>query len=138
MNGTQFDSLRGQVRGQIITPGDAGYDAARAVFNGMIDKRPAAVAQVSQVADVIACVNFARDNSLDLAVRGGGHSAPGFGTWDDALVIDFSNMTGVRVDPAAATARAEPGARGPTSTTRPMPSGWQLPAASSARPASPG
>jgi len=110
MNGTQFDSLRGQVRGQIITPGDAGYDAARAVFNGMIDKRPAAVAQVSQVADVISCVNFARDNSLDLAVRGGGHSAPGFGTWDDALVIDFSNMTGVRVNPAAATARAEPGA----------------------------
>ena len=61
------------------------------------------------MADVISCVNFARDNSLDLAVRGGGHSAPGFGTWDDALVIDFSNTTGVRVDPAAATARAEAG-----------------------------
>ena len=77
MNGTSLDSLREQVRGQIITPGDADYDAARAVYNGMIDKRPAAVVRVSQVADVIACVNFARDNSLDLAVRGGGHSAPG-------------------------------------------------------------
>ena len=110
MNGTNFDSLREQVRGQVITSGDAGYDAARAVFNGMIDKRPAAVAQVAQVADVISCVNFARDNSLDLAVRGGGHSAPGFGTWDDALVIDFSKTTGVRIDPAAATARAEAGA----------------------------
>ncbi len=80
MNGTIFDSLREQVRGQVITPGDADYDAARAVHNGMIDKRPAAVVRVSQVADVIASVNFARDNSLDVAVRGGGHSAPGFGT----------------------------------------------------------
>lgn len=94
MNGTMFDSLREQVRGQVITPGDAGYDEARAVHNGMIDKRPAAVVRVSQVADVIASVNFARDNSLDLAIRGGGHSAPGFGTWDDALVIDFANTTG--------------------------------------------
>ena len=77
MNATSLDSLREQVRGQITTPADAGYDAARAVFNGMIDKRPAAVVRVSQVADVISCVNFARDNSLDLAIRGGGHSAPG-------------------------------------------------------------
>ncbi|WP_427133050.1 FAD-binding oxidoreductase [Pseudarthrobacter sp. S9] len=76
----------------------------------MIDKRPAAVVRVSQVADVIACGNFARDNSMDLAVRGGGHSAPGFGTWDGALVIDFANTTGVRVDPAARTARSEAGA----------------------------
>ena len=110
MNGTIFDSLREQVRGQVITPGDADYDAARAVHNGMIDKRPAAVVRVSQVADVIASVNFARDNSLDLAVRGGGHSGPGFGTWDDALVIDFANTTGVRVDPANRTARSEAGA----------------------------
>ena len=110
MNGTVVDGLRDQLRGQLITPGDADYDAARAVYNGMIDKRPAAVARVSQVADVIACVNFARDNSLDLAIRGGGHSAPGFGTWDDALVIDFVNTTGVRVDPAARTARSEAGA----------------------------
>jgi FAD/FMN-containing dehydrogenase len=109
MNGNSFDSLREQVRGQVITPGDEDYDAARAVHNGMIDKKPAAVVRVSQVADVMASVNFARDNSLDLAIRGGGHSGPGFGTWDDALVIDFVNSRGVRVDPAKGTARAEAG-----------------------------
>jgi FAD/FMN-containing dehydrogenase len=110
MNGTAIDGLRDQVRGQLITPGDPDFDSARAVHNGMIDKKPAAVVRVSQVADVMACVNFARENSMDLAVRGGGHSAPGFGTWDDALVIDFANMSGVRVDPATRTARSEAGA----------------------------
>ncbi len=105
-----LDDLREQVRGPVITPGDPDYDASRTVHNGMIDRRPAAIVRVSQPADVIACVNFARSHSLDLAVRGGGHSAPGFGTWDDALVIDFSNTRGVRVDPAARTARAEAGA----------------------------
>ena len=110
MNAKTFDALREQVRGEVITPEDADYDSARAVHNGMIDKRPAAVVRVSQVADVIAAVNHARDNGLDLAVRGGGHSAPGFGTWDDALVIDFANRIGVRVDPKAKTARSEAGA----------------------------
>ena len=110
MNGIVLDGLREQVRGQIITPGDDEYDAARAVHNGLVDKKPAAVVRVSQVADVIACVNFARENSMDLAIRGGGHSGPGFGTWDDALVIDFVNTRGVRVDPAGRTARSEAGA----------------------------
>lgn len=110
MNAKSLDALREQVRGQVITPDDADYDSARAVHNGMIDKRPAAVVRVSQVADVIAAVNYARDNAMDLAIRGGGHSAPGFGTWDDALVIDFVNRAGVRVDPKAGTARSEPGA----------------------------
>ncbi|WP_284763627.1 FAD-binding oxidoreductase [Arthrobacter sp. efr-133-R2A-63] len=109
MNGTALDGLRKQLRGQLITPSDPDYDSARAVYNGMIDKRPAGVVRVAQVAEVIASVNFARDNSLPLAIRGGGHSAPGFGTWDDALVIDFVNRTGIRVDPEAGTARAEAG-----------------------------
>lgn len=109
MNSSALDGLRAQVRGQVITPDDADYDAARAVYNGMIDKRPAAVVRVSQVADVMACVNYARENSMPLAIRGGGHSAPGFGTWDNALVIDFVNRTGVRVDPEAGTARADAG-----------------------------
>src|SRR5438309_121826 len=86
------------VRGRIVELGDAEYDAARAVYNGMIDKKPAAVVQVADVADVVACVNHARENGIDLAIRGGGHSAPGFGTVDDGLVIDFVNRTGVHVD----------------------------------------
>jgi len=110
MNGIALDELREQLRGQLVTPEDPDYDDARAVFNGMIDKRPAGIVRVGQVADVIASVNFARDNSMPLAIRGGGHSAPGFGTRDDALVIDFVNRTGVRVDPDARTARAEAGA----------------------------
>ena len=76
----------------------------------MIDKRPAAIVRVSQVADVLSTVNFARDHELDLAIRGGGHSAPGFGTCDDGIVIDFANRTGVHVGPATGTARLEPGA----------------------------
>ncbi|GAA4042338.1 FAD-binding oxidoreductase [Arthrobacter methylotrophus] len=109
MNANALDGLREQLRGQLVTPRDPEYDSARAVFNGMIDKRPAGIVRVAQVSDVIASVNFARDNSLPVAIRGGGHSAPGFGTWDDALVIDFVNRTGVRVDPEAGTARAEAG-----------------------------
>lgn len=110
MNGIALDGLREQLRGQLVTPEDPEYNDARAVFNAMIDKRPAGIVRVAQVADVIASVNFARDNAMPLAIRGGGHSAPGFGTWDDALVIDFVNRTGVRVDPDARTARAEAGA----------------------------
>ena len=110
MNAQSLDALREQVRGQVITPDDADYDSARAVHNGMIDKRPAAVVRVSQVADVIAAVNYARDNALDVAIRGGGHSGPGFGTADNAVVIDFSNTRGVRIDPASKTARTEAGA----------------------------
>ncbi|MGO4491910.1 FAD-binding oxidoreductase, partial [Arthrobacter sp. 2YAF22_2] len=109
MDNSSFQALQEKVRGQVITSDQADYDTARAVFNGMIDKRPAAILRVSQVADVIAGVNFARDTGLDLALRGGGHSAPGFGTCDGGLVIDFTDSRGVRVDPANGTARAEAG-----------------------------
>ncbi|WP_255769764.1 FAD-binding oxidoreductase [Pseudarthrobacter sulfonivorans] len=110
MNSSSLQSLQENVRGTLITPDHPDYDAARAVYNGMIDKRPAAILQVSQVADVMAGVNFARDTGMDVALRGGGHSAPGFGTCDGGLVIDFVNRRGVRFDPATATARAEAGA----------------------------
>src|SRR6266550_7472285 len=93
------EPLREQVRGQVITAADDGYDEARAVHNGMFDKRPLAVLRAEQVADVIAGVNFARENGLDLSIRDGGHSAPGFGTNDDGLVIDMSPMRTIRVDP---------------------------------------
>jgi hypothetical protein len=98
------------LRGELIGPGDPGYDDARAVYNAMIDKHPALIARCANVADVIAAVNFARDNGLLLAVRGGGHNGPGFGTVDDGLVLDLSPMNGVRIDPVARTARVEGGA----------------------------
>ena len=75
----------------------------------MIDRRPAVVVRVANVGDVMSAVNYARENGLDIALRGGGHSVPGFGTCDDGVVVDFSAMRGVRVDPAAGTARAEGG-----------------------------
>jgi hypothetical protein len=96
--------------GTVLRPLDDEYDAARAVFNGMYDRRPALIARCNGVADVIAALSLARDNDLEIAVRGGGHSVPGYSTCDDGLVIDLSPMNGVFVDPAARTARAGGGA----------------------------
>ena len=110
MSAAMLDRLREQVRGQVTAPGDEGYDEARAVFNGMIDKRPAVVVRAENTGDVVAAVNFAREGALDLAVRGGGHSVPGFGTIDDGVVIDLSGMRGVEVDAGAKTARVQGGA----------------------------
>jgi hypothetical protein len=97
------------LRGRLIRPADADYDAARALYNGMIDKRPRLIARCVDVADVVAAVNFARDQRLLVAIRGGGHNGPGLGSCDDGLVIDLSAMKGVRVDAAARTVRVEPG-----------------------------
>lgn len=104
-----FDSLSAALRGPVIQPADEGYDGACAVYNAMIDRRPAAIAECSDVADVMTAVRFARENGLTVAVRGGGHNAGGLGVWDDALVIDLSAMRGVTVDPEAKTVRAEGG-----------------------------
>jgi FAD/FMN-containing dehydrogenase len=105
-----IEGLRAQVRGDLIRPGDAQYDEARAVYNGMIDKHPALIVRCSDVADVISAVNFARERGLTLAVRGGGHNGPGLGTVDDGVVVDLSRMKGVYVDAANRTARVEGGA----------------------------
>lgn len=102
-------TLRTRLRGAVVGRSDPGYDAARALYNGMIDKRPLAVAECADVADVIAAVNFGRDNGMDIAVRCGGHNGPGLGSVDDGLLIDLSRMRGVRVDPEARTARVEAG-----------------------------
>ncbi|MFI7578985.1 FAD-binding protein [Kocuria kalidii] len=106
-----LDRLQSQVRGQMYQPGDPGYDEARAVYNAMIDKRPALVVRCHDVADVIAGVNTARETGTDLAVRGGGHSGPGLGTCDGGIVLDLAPMNGVHVDPVEACAVVEGGAR---------------------------
>ena len=103
-------ALRAQVRGEVIQPGDPTYDEARKVYNAMIDKHPALIVRCVDVADVISAVNFGREQHLNVAVRGGGHNGPGFGTVEDGLVIDLSRMRGVRVDPANKTVRVEGGA----------------------------
>src|SRR5579885_3512491 len=103
------ETLAAQLRGVLLRPGDDGYEQARRVYNGMIDKHPVLIARCVDVADVIAAVTFAREQHLTLAVRGGGHNGPGLGTCDDGLVIDLSRMKGIRVDPANRTVRVEGG-----------------------------
>ncbi|RAX51129.1 oxidoreductase [Arthrobacter sp. AQ5-05] len=105
-----FAPLRTLLRGTLTLPQDAAYDAARAVYNGMVDRRPAAIARVADTADIVAAVDFARENSLGLAVRGGGHQASGLSVADDALVIDLGAMRSTTVDPAAHTVRVDGGA----------------------------
>ena len=97
------------LRGPVIGRGHPEYEEARKLYNAMIDKRPLAIARCADVADVIAAVNFGRDNKLPIAIRGGGHNGPGLGSVDDGLVIDLSTMKGVRVDPKNRTVRAGPG-----------------------------
>ncbi len=107
---TTLDDLRTQLGERVITPADLGYDEARRVYNFMIDRRPAVVAVCSSTADVVSVVNHARSTGADLAVRGGSHSVPGFGTADDAVVADLSGMRGVHVDPEARIAHVGGGA----------------------------
>jgi FAD/FMN-containing dehydrogenase len=95
--------------GQVIRPGDSGYDEARTVYNGMIDKRPALIVRPTGPADVIDAVKLAREKNLLLAVRCGGHSIAGKGICDSGVLIDLSSLKGVRVDPASRTARANAG-----------------------------
>jgi hypothetical protein len=100
---------RSQLRGALLEPGEQGYEQARKVYNGMIDRHPALIARCVDTADVIYSVNFARQNGITLAVRGGGHSGPGLGICDDGLVIDLSEMKGIKVDPSNQTVRVEGG-----------------------------
>jgi FAD/FMN-containing dehydrogenase len=105
----RIESLRASLRGELIQPGDDSYEQTRKVYNAMIDKHPALIARCANVADVIHCVNFARDTRLTLAIRGGGHNGAGLGICDDGLVIDLSRLKGIRVDPTACTVRVDGG-----------------------------
>jgi len=109
MDTTHWQRLEQNFRGELIGAELAHYDAARALYNGMIDKRPLLIARCTDPADVIAAVHFGRDSGLLVAVRGGGHNGPGLGSCDGGLVIDLGGMKGVRVDPATRTVRVGPG-----------------------------
>src|SRR5258708_30345042 len=100
----RLEQLAEQVRGEIIGPDDPAYDDARAVYNAMIDRRPAVIVRCRNAGDVMASIAFAREGGLDVAIRGGGHSVPGFGTGDDALGVDLSPMRGGRGDPGPSRA----------------------------------
>ena len=106
-----LQSLKTSFRGAILEPGSAGYEEARALWNGMIDKYPAVIAKCKGVADVIDAVNFARENKLTLAVRSGGHNVAGLASVDGGVVIDLSEMNAVHVDPFNKVARVEGGAK---------------------------
>jgi hypothetical protein len=103
------DDLRESFRGDVLTGTDPGYDEHRRIWNGSIDRRPGVIARCTGQADVLAAVRFARERDLLVAVRGGGHSFPGLSVCDDGMLIDLSPMKGIRVDPAARTARAQAG-----------------------------
>ncbi len=107
----RFDDLGKVLRGELVTPAHANYDALRGVWNGMIDRRPAAIARCTGAADVMAVVKYARDNTIPATVRGGGHHVAGKAVRDGAIVIDLAPMQGMRVDPVKKRARAEGGLR---------------------------
>src|SRR6478609_7350280 len=107
---SSVDGLAAAVKGRVVERGDSGYDEARALYNAMIDKHPAAVAYCTDEADVSAAIQFARDRGLRIAVRGGGHNGAGLGSVDDGLIIDLSSMNKVTVVPAAKMVRVQGGA----------------------------
>jgi hypothetical protein len=109
MTDDAVSTFQKNLRGQLIQPGDAQYDEARALYNGMIDKRPRLIARCVDVADIITAVNVGRERGLLIAVRGGGHNGPGLGSVDDGLVIDLSLMKSVHVNPGTRTVRVGPG-----------------------------
>src|SRR5438045_1382904 len=107
---TNVDDFAGKLHGSVTRPGDADYDEVRALYNAMIDKRPALIARCADVDDVVAAVNFGRENGLDIAIRGGGHNGGGLGSVDDGLMIDLSGLKQVDVDPDARKATIGGGA----------------------------
>ncbi len=106
---TAVAELEGSLRGELIPATHPAYDEQRRIWNGSIDRHPALIARSTGVADVIAAVKFAGQTGVDVAVRGGGHSFPGYSTANDALLIDLGPMKGIRVDPVKRIARAQAG-----------------------------
>jgi FAD/FMN-containing dehydrogenase len=130
--------LRARFRGALLRPGEEGYEEARRVWNGAIDRRPALVARCAGADDVVEAVRFARDNDLPVSVRGGGHAVAGHAVVDGGLMIDLSLMKAVRVDREAGMARAAGGVLLGELDRAPSGSGWPSHPGSSATPASAG
>src|ERR1700723_1393440 len=105
-----YEALRGQLRGELLTPDRPAYEGATGIWNAMIDRRPAAIARCRNAADVMASVNAARENDLVVAIRAGGHNVAGYAACDGGLVIDLSSMNAVRIDPRLDRAYVEGGA----------------------------
>ena len=104
-----INSFKNNLHGLLILPDDEAYNTTRKVYNGMIDKYPAMIAQCADAADIITCVIFARENNILVSIRGGGHNAGGLAVCNDGLVIDLSKMKGIHVDAAAKTIWVQPG-----------------------------
>lgn len=104
-----LDELQQQIRGDVLGPGDASYDEARTIWNGMIQKTPAAIVRCRNTADVVTAVTLAREHDLLVSVRGGGHNVAGHALCDDGLMIDLSQMKGIHVEPRTLSVRAQPG-----------------------------
>ncbi|QEC67184.1 FAD-binding oxidoreductase [Panacibacter ginsenosidivorans] len=109
MTNELINALKNSLHGKLVLPNDADYDTLRKVYNGMIDKHPAMIAQCTDVEDVKTCINFAKENNVLLSIRGGGHNAGGLGIADDALVIDLSHMKDIKIDTATKTVRVQGG-----------------------------
>jgi FAD/FMN-containing dehydrogenase len=127
---TTFDpalvaELAEEVSGSVLGPQDAGYDAARAVHNGLIDRRPALIVRCETVCDVAAALALARQAGLEVSVRGGGHNVAGRAVTDGGVMIDLAEMKAIAIDPERATATAEGGVLWGSSTTPPPSMGWR-------------
>ena len=103
---SRVEDLRSTVRGAVLAPSDPGYDAARKVHNGMVDRQPAMIVRCSGVADVMRALDFGVSHGLPIAVRSGGHGLPGYAVCDGGVMIDLSVFSAVTVDPVNKTARA--------------------------------
>ena len=102
-------ALKGQLRGPLLFAVDPGYEESRTLWNGMIDRYPAAVARCAGAADIVSCVKFAREHGVRLSIKGGGHNVAGLAASDGGLLLDMSSLRGVWVDPRARRARAQAG-----------------------------
>ena len=121
VSGSALDSLRQGFGGVLLSPGDAGYDEARSLWNGDIDRRPALIACATSADDIAAAIRFGREQDLELAVRGGGHSFAGHGAGDDGLMIHLGRMRDITVDAGSHRARCGPGTTMPGRSAAPVP-----------------